>query len=185
MSLFTCHWITLVCFSQGVVFSCLITSFSVLFTYTSLMKNWKNVMGFWARSTYNTVIKVIYSYVLCLCGAKIQKYIFSSNELVHVCWIFRWYILRCLQSNFGLIFLFLLLPHTTSTPNVPKSKEGKGALFGYIAPLIWQWYWIFVGYLKGLLASVLDDQDCQFELASFSVICWRLSTKHLQRLLLV
>lgn len=85
--------------------------FFCVVNYTSFTKNWNSAIGFWARTTCNTVTKVIDSYLLCFCRAKIWKYIFSSNELVHVCWIFRWCVVNCFWSTFALIFFPPLQMH--------------------------------------------------------------------------
>lgn len=80
------------CSGFFVVF-CLIT-FLFAVNYTFLTKNFGSIIGFCDRTTYKAVIKVTDSYLF------IQKFIFGSSELVHVCWIFRWFF-----NTFGLIFL--------------------------------------------------------------------------------
>lgn len=152
-SLCKCHWVGLFYFSKGVLFSWLINHFSVLLTVLSCKE-------FWARTTYNTVPKVINSYLLCFCGARIRKHVFLSDELVHVCWI----VMHCI--------MFLEYPWSDFLPptgQLNSGREAKESCLAYIAHLIWQWYWMLIGYLGGLLARGLDDQDCEFELMSFGV----------------
>lgn len=157
MSLCTYHWVSLFYFGKGVLFSWWINHFSVLLTILS-WEEWKCLI--WARTTYNTVPKAIDSYLLCFCGAKIRRYIFISNELVHVCWI----LMHCI--------MFLEYPWSDFLPPpgyLNSGREARESSLAYVAPLIWQLYWMLIGYLKGLLASRLDDQDCEFELMSFGV----------------
>lgn len=84
---------------------------------TFLTKDFKSIIGFCDKTTYKTVIKVTDSYLF------IQKYIFGSSELVHVCWIFRWFF-----NTFSLIFF--LSPQKCL--NLGR-EEGRPVLLMYLS----------------------------------------------------
>lgn len=102
--------------SVVLVFFCL-DYFLCAANYTSFTRNFKSIIGFHDRTTYKTVIKVIDSYLF------IQKYIFGSNEPVHVCWIFKWF-----SNTFGLIFF----PPPQKFQNLGR-EEGRAVLLMYFS----------------------------------------------------